>query len=127
MAEPPDKNQNANDGYPKLRREKRTNAVIPISVSGFDEFGHFFNEHTATLNVSANGACFRLRADVTEDALLALQSDRSTHPGLPGHPVFYQVAWREKAEPGAIIGVARTDGGISPPAVKPGDTSDFTD
>jgi PilZ domain len=121
MAEPRDKGNSEKNGYPRVRRETRTPATIPLSVSGFDESGHFFSEHTATLNVSTNGCCFRLQADIAPDALVALQSD-SGQDVLPGHPVFYQVAWREDSDLGATVGAARTDG-ISPPAGKSSDTS----
>ena len=114
MAEPKNKDQRSGDAYPRLRREPRTRAAIPLSVSGFDEYGHFFQEHTATFNVSANGCCFRLNAEVAPDALLALQSV-SGESGLPSHPAFYQVAWRTHSDPGMVVGAARTDGGLAAP------------
>lgn len=121
MADPNSKDQRTRDGYPRLRREPRTRAAIPLSVSGFDEYGHFFHEHTATFNVSANGCCFRLNSDVAPDALLAVQSV-SGEEGLPSRPAFYQVAWRKESDPGVVVGAVRTDGGLSAPPAASGET-----
>jgi hypothetical protein len=123
MAESTNDDQRSEDGYPRLRREPRTRATIRLSVSGFDEFGHFFHEHTATFNVSANGCCFRLIAEVEPDALLALQSVDG-EGGLPRHPAFYQVTWREVSDPGAVVGAARTDGGLAAPPAPSGETQE---
>lgn len=94
------------------RRDPREDSTIFISVSGFDSAGHFFTEHTATLNVSEHGCCFRLNREIPCDSLLAIQtlehdSDASSRTAL------YQIAWMEKVPKGSTLGAARLHGGAN--------------
>ena len=94
------------------RREQRTDIAVIVEVCGFDKSGHFFAEHTATLNVSTNGCCFRLRAEIAPDAQLAVQPV-STEPGATAQPVLYNIAWLELLENGALVGASRVQGQTS--------------
>jgi hypothetical protein len=109
MADDPDHEQSLNDAFPRVRREPRVVAAIMVEVSGFDQDGHFFTEHTATQNVSQSGCCFHLSAALSPDALVALQS-AGGEAGLPTRPAFYQVVWMETLDPGALVGAFRTNG-----------------
>jgi len=92
--------------FPRVRREPRIASAIVIEVSGFDEIGRFFSEHTATQNVSAHGCCFRLKARISPDALLTLQA-LGGERCLPARPAFYQVVWIERIGASALVGAYR--------------------
>jgi hypothetical protein len=94
---------------PQVRRDPRDPASIFIVVSGFDSAGHFFTEHTATINISDNGCCFRLNREVPFDSLLAIQT-LDQNSDAPSRPALYQIAWLERLTKGATIGAARLHG-----------------
>jgi len=94
---------------PQVRRDPRDPDSIFIVVSGFDSAGHFFTEHTATINISDNGCCFRLNREVPVDSLLAVQTlDQDSD--APSRPALYQIAWLERLTKGATVGAARLHG-----------------
>jgi hypothetical protein len=91
---------------PPVRREPREAATLFIVVVGFDLAGHFFTDHTVTINISENGCCFRLNREVSFDALIAIQT-RDHNSDALARPSLYQIAWMERMARGATVGAAR--------------------
>ena len=94
---------------PPVRRDPRESATLFIVVFGFDQAGHFFTDHTVTINISENGCCFRLNREVLFDALLAIQTLDHNSDALC-RPALYQIAWMETMARGATVGAARLQG-----------------
>jgi hypothetical protein len=93
---------------PQIRRESREPATIFILVFGFDVAGHFFTDHTVTINISENGCCFRLNREVAFDALIAIQT-QDHNSDARARPSLYQIAWMERMAKGATVGAARAE------------------
>jgi hypothetical protein len=102
-------NQTAQIVPPPIRREPREPATLFIVVFGFDQAGHFFTDHTVTINISENGCCFRLNREVPFDALLAIQTLDHNSDAV-SRPTLYQIAWMETMARGAAVGAARLQG-----------------
>jgi hypothetical protein len=85
-------------GPANRRREARMPLTFPIEVSGFDRRGHFFTEQSSCSDVGEASCAFRLRAEVQEDAVLAIRSFHwQNNNVLDSRPVLFQVA-RVEAE-----------------------------
>lgn len=91
---------------PPIRREPREAATLLILVFGFDLAGHFFTDHTVTINISENGCCFRLNREIAFDALIAIQT-QDLNSDAVARPSLYQIAWMERMAKGAAVGAAR--------------------
>jgi|ERR1700690_2000838 len=94
---------------PRIRRDPRESATLFIAVFGFDLAGHFFTDHTVTINISENGCCFRLNREVPFDTLLAIQTLDHNSDAI-ARPSLYQIAWMERMVRGATVGAARLHG-----------------
>jgi hypothetical protein len=102
-------NQNMLNVPPPVRRGPRESATLFIAVFGFDLAGHFFTDHTVTVNISEDGCCFRLNREVPFDTLLAIQTLDHNSDAL-ARPALYQIAWMERMARGATVGAARLQG-----------------
>jgi hypothetical protein len=79
------------------RHEPRLPLTFPIEVSGLDRAGHFFTEQSSCSDVGEASCAFRLRADLEEDAVVAIRSFHwQNHNVLDSRPVLFQVARIEK-------------------------------
>jgi hypothetical protein len=96
------KNQAARDGFEQVQFQPRMNAAIAVEVSGFDKNLRFFTEHTAASHFSDNSCCFRLRALIPPDGLLALQCVGGD-VASPTRPVFYQAVWLKQIATGILV------------------------
>jgi hypothetical protein len=79
-------------GPSNRRRESRLPLTFPIEVSGLDRRGHFFTEQSSCFDVGEASCAFRLRADVEEDAVVAIRSFHwQNNNVLDSRPVLFQV------------------------------------
>ena len=90
------------------RREPRLPLTFPIEVSGFDQRGRFFTEQTSCSDVGEASCSFRLRAEVDEEAVVAIRSFHwQNNNVLDSRPVLFQVARIEKEAEGWIVATTR--------------------
>jgi hypothetical protein len=99
---------------PPIRREPREPSTLFIIVFGFDLAGHFFTDHTVTINISENGCCFRLNREVPFDTLLAIKTLDHNSDAI-ARPSLYQIAWMERMLKGATVGAVRLKSEGPPP------------
>ena len=86
-------------GPSNRRREPRLPLTFPIEVSGLDRAGHFFTEQSSCSDVGEASCAFRLRADMEEDAVVAIRSFHwQNHNVLDSRPVLFQVVRIENEE-----------------------------
>ncbi len=93
------------------RKAKRILLTYPIEVYGFGPSGQFFTERTTTLNVSADGCRFRLKAEVEPGAVVAIRLAGKNSLPLQNDALLYQVMWIEPVEQGREIGAYRLQPG----------------
>jgi hypothetical protein len=91
------------------RSAPQTIATFLVEVSGFDRHRKFFTEQTSCSDVGAMSCDFRLRANVGEEATIAIRSfhwkDRTV---MDSAPVLFQVVRVEEQAEGRIVGAVRT-------------------
>lgn len=93
-----------------LDREPRIPIVYPIRVQGFDVNGYYFNEATATIDVSHNGCHFKLRTQVALRAPLVFSLAETFNQSATFFRAFHEVVWVHPVEDGWEIGARRVRG-----------------
>lgn len=85
-----------------------------VEVSGFDRHRQFFTEQTSCSDVGEMSCDFRLRAEVEEEATVAIRSFHWKNKALTNStPVLFQVVRVEEQAEGQIVGAVRAQPPVS--------------
>ena len=91
------------------RSAPRPIATFLVEVSGFDRHRQFFTEQTSCSDVGDMSCDFRLRAEVEEEATLAIRSLHWKNRAVVNStPVLFLVVRVEEQAEGRIVGAVRT-------------------
>jgi len=94
------------------RREPRLKLPFPIEVYGFSVSGHYFQEKTATLNVSAGGCMIELKHEIEPLTVLAIRRvSRDGTRSEEHRPVLFEVCWVDRSGRRWTVGARKMQAG----------------
>jgi hypothetical protein len=84
-------------GIANRRSEPRFALTFPIEVCGFERSGRYFVERTSCSDVGELSCAFSLRAEITQDSVLAIRSFHWQNSNImESMPVLFQVVRLEE-------------------------------
>jgi hypothetical protein len=100
------------DANRERRHEPRSVLKIPIEVCGFNRYGRFFTEKTATHDVSDGGCRFDLHSEVEKESVVAIRViSRRNGREIDSRPVLFQVNWFKELPDGYTLGASKLQPG----------------
>jgi hypothetical protein len=104
----PDRNDAQKPDPTDRRQGKRIPISFPIEISGFDDGGRIFREHSVTTDVSEHGCRFDLLRELKHGDVIAIQLEcrNGTRPDN-SKPLLFEVAWVDASQHGWSIGASK--------------------